>query len=103
MVEVDDLYGGGKERNKHEDKKSHSGRGPSEKQPGLVMGGQGGQSVAAPVNTTTKTERQSRIVQGVRGGATVCTDEHPSYEGLQRAGLQHGRGNHSTGERRTFT
>ncbi|MCY4331211.1 MAG: IS1595 family transposase [Cyanobacteria bacterium MAG CAR1_bin_15] len=41
---------------------------------------------------------QGAISQHVQPGATVCTDEHPSYEGLQQAGFTHGSVNHSAGE-----
>lgn len=97
MVEVDELYLGGKEHNKHADKKTGV-RGPQGKQPVPGMRERGGHSVAMPVATTTKAELQDTINQHVQQGVTVCTDEHPSYEGLQQAGFSHGSVNHSAGE-----
>ena len=82
MVEVDELYGGGKEHNKHDDRKGGGGsRGASGKQPALGMRERGGYSVATPVSSTSKEELQSKISQHVQGRATICSDEHASYQG----------------------
>lgn len=99
MVEVDELYVGGKEHNKHDDRKGGGGgRGASGKQPVLGMRERGGHSVAIPVASTSKEELQSRISQYVQEGATICSDEHASYQGIETCGFQHGSVNHSAGE-----
>ena len=67
MVEVDELYGGG--------------RRASGKQPALGMRERGGYSVATPVSSTSKEELQSKISQHVQERATICSDEHASYQG----------------------
>ena len=54
MIEVNELYVGGKEHNKHASEKQHAGRGPAGKQPILDMRERGGKPVAMPVASTSK-------------------------------------------------
>ncbi len=58
----------------------------------------GGHSVAMPVPSTSKEALQSTISQHVQEGATICSDEHVSYQGIEAKGFQHGSVNHSAGE-----
>ena len=90
MVEVNELYVDGKERNKHEDKRDGGGRGPSGKQPVLGMRARGGHSVAMPVPSTSREVLQSRISQHLQEGATIRSDEHGSYQGIESKRFQHG-------------
>ena len=55
-MEVDELYVGGKERNKHGGQALPFGRSPSGKQPVLDMRERGDKAVAVPVESTTKAD-----------------------------------------------
>ena len=98
IVEVDEVYIGGLESNKHESKKANAGRGPSTKQPVLGIRERGGKSVAVPVDDTTKETLQAKIAEHVEAVSTICTDEHKGYKGLEAKGYAHGSVKHSSGE-----
>ena len=94
-VEVDETFIGGKEKNKHEDRRSHT-RGPSGKS--VVVGmkdREGNKIIARPVAERTKEEIHGFIGEAVSPGAKVYTDDHKSYTGLP---YSHESVNHSVGE-----
>ena len=94
-VEVDETFMGGKEKNKHEDKRSHT-RGPSGKT--VVVGMKDRETnkvVAKPVPERTKEELHGFISSKVAPEAKVYTDDHRSYIGLP---YNHESVNHSIGE-----
>lgn len=78
MVETDELHVGGKEHNRHGDKKDDGGRGTSGQQPVPGIRQRGGHAVDMAITGTTKAELQARISQRVGAGSTVCTDEQVS-------------------------
>ena len=95
-VESDETHIGGKEKNKHEDKRSHT-RGPSGK--AVVVGIKDRDTnkvVAKPVPNRTKEELQGFIGSNVASEAKVYTDDHKSYVGLP---FDHESVNHSVGAR----
>ncbi len=94
-VEVDETFIGGKEKNKHENKRSHT-RGPSGK--AVVVGikdRKANKIVAKPVPDRTKAEIHGFIDKAVSPEAKVYTDDHKSYLGLP---YDHESVNHSVGE-----
>lgn len=94
-VEVDETFIGGKEKNKHESKRSHT-RGPSGK--AVVMGMKERETkkvIAKPVQERTKEAVQGFIGENVSQKAMIYSDDHRSYIGLP---FEHESVNHSVGE-----
>lgn len=98
IIEVDETFVGGKERNKHEKKKLHAGRGPVGKTAVLGLRERGGRTKAMPVQGTDLASLQNEIYKHVEVGSTVYTDEHGGYEGLDGLFFKHDTVNHGAGE-----
>ena len=94
-VEVDESYIGGREINKHEDKKLNAGRGTVGKAAVLgVKDRKTNQITAKVIEDTTKPTVQEFVNDNRSEDASVFTDEHLSYKGLKN----HTSVNHSRKE-----
>jgi len=96
-VESDETFVGGKEKNKHAHKRVEGAKGGKGKSVVFGMLERDGDLRAGVIGDLKAKMIQRVIRQHVTLGATVMTDEHPSYVGLDE-GYHHRAVNHSAGE-----
>lgn len=97
IVEADETYIGGKEKNKHSKKKNHAGRGAAGKTAVFGLVERNGRVVARVVDNTKADTLFNWFEKYVEKSATVYTDEFTSYDNLSNIGYEHDNVNHSAG------
>lgn len=85
-VEVDETFVGGKNKNRHADKKieNSQGRSVKDKSPVLGMVERGGKLIAKKVENTQGVTLTPEIVENIKTTAKVYTDEWMGYNSLKR-------------------
>ena len=98
IVEVDEAYFGGLEKNKHEAKKLKAGRGAVGKSGVLAMRERGGKMKAMQIADSAAATLHTAIHRHVEVGSAVHTDEANAYRGIGGLFFDHETVNHSNGE-----
>ena len=91
-VEMDEMYLGGRESNKHESKRTEGTQGRSTKTKTPIFGmveRAEGRAIVIKVEDTRAKTLMPIIKQFVKDNAHIFTDELTSYNGLEREGYRH--------------
>lgn len=98
VVEVDEVYIGGRERNKPKADRVKNRNTRDRKQPVLGIHQRLGPTIAVPIPRADKATLYPLIQKHVRPRTIVCTDEARPYRSLPRLGYRHLSVCHSAGQ-----
>jgi transposase-like protein len=97
IVEIDEVYIGGREHNKHMKVRIVGDRGIPAKVAVVGMRERGGRTKAMPVDSVGARAMEQLAFEHIEKGSVICTDENQSYVGL-RKDYAHRTVNHGLGQ-----